>query len=1479
VASNSTEPTDPPQTPARKRGAAAFLFRTPLGCALTALLVLLAIVAVAPSFLGGFATNTAQQAFANRFRGSLAVEGASLSWFGEQRVEKAVLRDPDGRDVARVSLTLPSLASLIGARNGSVGRVVVSVDADLVQDDAGVTNLQRAIAPREPETNEPEVPDPDTAAATDPFEFLRRLDLELIVESKRLTWSDAETRRLGIPFEVRDLSARVTAMPGAPIDVRLDGRLVSEQPGALHASARVNWADAASVAKNAWPLGKIDAQVEVEGFSTAMIDGVAELRGNLKELLGNRFTLKASAKGATLDAGDVSLTLNGERASLALSGRFEDGAFRSTTEPGLVATFPAPRGFLKQYVDPQLPPGTVLAIDADSGNVFEPWVVRATRFAVPLPPSGAHDLATLRPTLEKAQLDALVTIPGTIAFENETTRAARVSTSVRGLHVEAHTSPGGPLSLHVDAQLDAGTPGSVTLDVAARDAWAKLAAGALPIVDVQASVTGLSSATVGALAGQGERLSAAIGDVVELELDAREVSLDGGLLDVSIVGRDTRAPREADSNAPRERLVLKAKARVAGGTVRVGGDDRVTLRWDADEDALARELAAFLPADTVVTFVNPDEPLTLEVRDVEFPMPGQAGVDLAAEARARGAGDVRVHVPGLTYVDPTLRAAGTNVVVPGLDVAMTLAAGGAARVTVAGALRQGSSNGRIALEASVANAWRFTDGLPPAQWPPVDAQLELVGIPTTLVDAFVGPRGLVRRAVGDDVGLSVEARGAGVSGGSLRMELRAPRASVSFAGRVENGTLSFQGDDHLGASLTLPAEWLRGELAAFLPSGTELTWPGAGAEVAITARELSVPLPTESFDLARTLEGTKAALQVRLTGVGVRNDATRAAKLDVGLRDVVLDARVAPGASATVSLVAAMTPGANARLAVEAQVPRPFAVVTGAPLAPITARVECQDVETASIDAFLGSAVRCSELLGARVSTVVSLRDAATGADGPSGAFALDLNSERATARATGTLAGGKLTCRGDEGVDVSIRLAPDFVARESTARLPAGTRVQLAEGAEPLIATLRDVEFTLPVSTTPTTPATALSADPAVSPSATSATSEPTSAASNASAVLDLVAGLALKLDVRVPAIVYADASTDAAQRPIQLRDVRLASTWSPTALPFARVSATIVDEPAGTLTADVSALDPLVKLTEPAGLDTWRARLDVRAAGVPTAILDALAGQGGLLVESLGPRVDVDVRAPDVSLSKGEVSAEMKSTLHSVTARGHFESRTFVVDQVDGVLASVGLGPVMSQRVVGKLVPTLVNVRKPEGATPARFAVDALRFPLDGDLRKLDGTVRIDLGDVSYSLFPKLESLLGDGTAGAKSLKVPALTVPIRKGVAGYERLPVKIGSREFVFSGTYDMVTDAAQLTANVPVKYLGKKVSTELEDLREYIDPELTLPLTIRGSLLNPSIGLDDGAFRKVLEDAGKRALEKAGGNLLDDLLKKKKKKKD
>ncbi|MBK7875628.1 MAG: hypothetical protein IPJ77_07740 [Planctomycetes bacterium] len=57
------------------------------------------------------------------------------------------------------------------------------------------------------------------------------------------------------------------------------------------------------------------------------------------------------------------------------------------------------------------------------------------------------------------------------------------------------------------------------------------------------------------------------------------------------------------------------------------------------------------------------------------------------------------------------------------------------------------------------------------------------------------------------------------------------------------------------------------------------------------------------------------------------------------------------------------------------------------------------------------------------------------------------------------------------------------------------------------------------------------------------------------------------------------------------------------------------------------------------------------------------------------------------------------------------------------------------------------------------------------------------------------------------------------------------------------------------------------------MREYVSPDLIVPVEIRGSWKKPKVGLGDGFVEKLVEDAAKKGL----GGLLEGLFDKKKKK--
>jgi hypothetical protein len=359
------------------------------------------------------------------------------------------------------------------------------------------------------------------------------------------------------------------------------------------------------------------------------------------------------------------------------------------------------------------------------------------------------------------------------------------------------------------------------------------------------------------------------------------------------------------------------------------------------------------------------------------------------------------------------------------------------------------------------------------------------------------------------------------------------------------------------------------------------------------------------------------------------------------------------------------------------------------------------------------------------------------------------------------------------------------------------------------------------------------------------------------------------------LPTVAYSDAKTAAAGAPAVIRDFGIDADLAPGSPLHAKISAKIEGTPPGELTADVRALDPITNLAAEKGLQTFHVAADVRAKAVPTGLVDALSAQGGMLVEMLGPRLDVAVHSDSISQADGTFTASLDSDKASVHCdRGAMKDGVLRLEKVQGkneaLLARAGLTPLFSQRIVGNLLPALVNLQKPEGAEPVALSVESLSVPLDADLSKLDALVRLNLGEVSYRLLPGLSGLLGKSEAA--SVHMPEIRVPIQKGVASYEGLPVQIGGHACSFKGTFSLVDQTFKMETQLPLSVLGKGVSGELDGLRGLVDANTMVPIELRGTWKSPKVSVSDAFVKKLAGDA----LKKEGGSLLDGLLKKKKK---
>jgi hypothetical protein len=224
-----------------------------------------------------------------------------------------------------------------------------------------------------------------------------------------------------------------------------------------------------------------------------------------------------------------------------------------------------------------------------------------------------------------------------------------------------------------------------------------------------------------------------------------------------------------------------------------------------------------------------------------------------------------------------------------------------------------------------------------------------------------------------------------------------------------------------------------------------------------------------------------------------------------------------------------------------------------------------------------------------------------------------------------------------------------------------------------------------------------------------------------------------------------------------------------------------------------------------------------------------------------------------------------------------------TLVAKDKQGLSATVPLNPLFSQRVVGKLVPLLVNASKPQGAAPVALQMSAFTLPLDGDMQKVNGNVKLELGEVAYDLLPGLNDWLAKAhldKAAKQNFKFAPMQIAIKDGVAHYDSLPINVAGEQIAFKGSYSLVDSKLDLSTQLPLKVLGSAVGKELEGARSSLDPNMLVPITIKGTWNKPKVALGDGFVEKALKDVGggllKNGLEGLLGGKKD---KKPEKKKD
>jgi hypothetical protein len=285
----------------------------------------------------------------------------------------------------------------------------------------------------------------------------------------------------------------------------------------------------------------------------------------------------------------------------------------------------------------------------------------------------------------------------------------------------------------------------------------------------------------------------------------------------------------------------------------------------------------------------------------------------------------------------------------------------------------------------------------------------------------------------------------------------------------------------------------------------------------------------------------------------------------------------------------------------------------------------------------------------------------------------------------------------------------------------------------------------------------------------------------------------------------------------------------------------------------------------------------LDANLVAFPSAVVDGLARQNGLLAELLGPTVDLTATGRNVSLVSGpnQPAGNIQATLVSPRARAQLQG-----DIASGAFVQTGPTTLTISEIRRELVdmlagglPVVDSIQKTAADQPATITAETLSLPVDGDLTKLNGQLSVDPGVAQFeikSALGELIDLAGGNIKGRIGDRIQPFIVNMNRGVLTYDRFTVPVGSFTLDTRGTVDLVQRRIDVVTYTPLGSLTQKaigrVNNDLTARLAGIDKLTQVPIVIRGPLDNPSYEPDFGLMLKeTVSDPGK--LIDAIGNIL------------
>lgn len=1403
------------------------------------------VIALLPTIAGKFVNGT-QVLTSDQLVGS--IQSTSLGWFGNQSARIALV-DSKKKPAGALDITVDRSLLALATNWYDLGTIKVSGDVEFREGEA-------VVKPADTSTTSGGT---KVSVTTNQIPLPKNLKAKLELRLSKLTALDKDLKPVA---ELSDVKADANLAVGSPITLDF-----SAKTGAAPLEAKVkidNWTDAngvihldnASLAKSS---PKVDAMVSAKDLSVALLDAIASTAAgkplHLKQILGESLTFAASANG-DYQGGTASLDVQSAGATANAKLSLKDGVIALDAPAEAKLTSAAAMAALDSFLTKEQLGS--LSIDRAPGGVVRIETLRAK-------------LGDSGPDLRGGAINASLTLDslqGTLTAGETSSKVAVPSFAVTFASTDLST--GAKITAASSATIDSGSgpqnAGTLNADITL--------AGLLD--DKGAPLAGLPKSIDGTVSLRGAS-TGVLQPFVAAALAKSGVALDlprdiGPTADLELTAASKNNVIDLDLNAQSQSLGAVAALRVTDTEISTR-ERGVSLRL-----ASAGQIASRIVKSESLSFPKTTGQVGLSIPTLRVPMDAKTRApkldQLEAKARVDASGwNVLASIPAAEGTVPG-KAMDVEVRDLGVDVAIT--PGKAATAVIAGnTVANGSPmkiDGNFSLP-SVASLW--TGSTPAA--PNLIAKLagafyalgtiKVDGVPSSLAEALPGGGpvpALAREALGTTFDTSVSILPSGSDGLSIKAALNSSRTNVGIDGELAGNSLVFKA---LGDGVVTPA------LLDAVQSGTEKVTLRAPAKYTLTSEPVTIPLTAAGapdFAKAGELKARLAVLGQAIIAKGDQSYGANDLTINVAVPLSTLSDKGAGGEASVQATGGLVTPDGQNFGAVAARASAPLGAMY-ALKGPATIEVRVNDVATAGLDKAINQPGLVSGALGPTAQITATTRIDPRSKDGKSLAE---------------TLAGGEITA------DVTL-LAPRVEIRQPLRATLLPDRIQLTS-ADPIRWTIDPAWFdrfvlgkgqplapgAKPTDLSMTGPAKAeVVINKAV-----------ISRANSAGIGGPLKPGIfALDATARIEALELADSRnvrTQMGDATVKLRHLDGAPGVA-FDLNFGRLA--IVPDPGkagpggGTIAGTVTNIGDASGTLNTAN-PVITAKGDIKS--IPTALIDAFSVKNGLPGDILGPSVNLMLDAKNFSKTGGTIRTDITSTETKLSsANGPEALLPRAVIQINGeVQNGVLITPMLIalrrldgelSRKAGNLLPTLADVEKRFEDKQALIQSNRLELPLDGDLRKLNGQVTIEPGEVRFKLSGGLGGFLKRFNAkdeGKALQRLKPLTITCVNGVLSYPRWAFPVGEFNLELEGLainlpgerLDVVTwvpfgqladDAGKLFGAIP----------GMSAVGGAINQATMMPFRTSGPLNNPST-------RPDLELAGKGLLKSVSPERVLDILK-------